>query len=86
MHGKKAQVPKEEFDAIRQCQKEENERNKRGLQPPWKTQDESPAQGPPLSAGQYSSAAVPAQMQYNTPPATRMAAGQDWVQRGGECG
>lgn len=84
MHGKKAQVPKEEFDAIRQCQKEEKERNKHGLQPPW--QDEPLAQTPGLSAGQYSSAVTPDQMRYGNPPATRVAAGQDWVHPGGKCG
>ena len=36
MHTKKAKVPKEEYEAIRQCQQEERERKKRGTQPPWK--------------------------------------------------
>ena len=35
MHSKKAQVPKEEYEAIRQCQQEERERKKQGLKPPW---------------------------------------------------
>jgi hypothetical protein len=35
MHTKKAQVPKEEYEAIRQCQQEERDRKKRGLNAPW---------------------------------------------------
>ena len=35
MHTKKAQVPKEEYEAIRQCQQEERERKKQGKKPHW---------------------------------------------------
>ena len=35
MHSKKAHVPKEEYEAIRQCQQEEYERQKQGLKHPW---------------------------------------------------
>ena len=47
MHTKKAQVPKEEFEAIRQCQQEERDRKLRGLKEPWKKQ---PTQFVPLSS------------------------------------
>ena len=35
MHSKKAQVPKEEYEAIRQCQQEERERKRQGIRHPW---------------------------------------------------
>ena len=67
MHTKKAQVPKEEYEAIRQCQLEERERKKRGMKPHWEMPP--PAAGPPGMAP----APTPRPL-----PNTGMAAAQDY--------
>lgn len=50
MHTKKAQVPKEEYEAIRQCQLEERERKKRGMKPHWEMTHQVPGMAPPAPA------------------------------------
>lgn len=65
MHTKKAQVPKEEYEAIRQCQVEERERKKRGMKPHWEM--------PPHQA-----AGLPGMAPTPRLPPSGMAAGQDY--------
>ncbi|CAI8016046.1 RanBP-type and C3HC4-type zinc finger-containing protein 1 [Geodia barretti] len=47
MHSKKAHVPKEEYEAIRQCQQEEYDRKKQGLKQPWEQPLVLPTAAPP---------------------------------------
>ena len=65
MHSKKAHVPKEEYEAIRQCQQEEWERKNQGRKLPWQEPLALPTSAPPTVPPR--SQPVPHQPEYPTP-------------------
>lgn len=65
MHSKKAHVPKEEYEAIRQCQQEEWERKNQGRKLPWQELLTLSTTAPPTVPPR--SQPVPHQPEYPTP-------------------